>query len=138
LKKIAAIVTEYRPGSHADVIVGKFLQGFPTDDGLLKPRVEIASLFLDQVPDVDMGMGIAAEFGVPVYDSINAALCLGGKELAVDGVLLIGEHGDYAWNEKAGRCRSLTTSTCPIIGQTACGCITVPRNWARLLWAGLR
>lgn len=101
MKKIAAIVTEYRPGSHADVIVGKFLQGFPTDEGLLEPRVEIASLFLDQVPDVDMGMGIAAEFGVPVYDSINAALCLGGKELAVDGVLLIGEHGDYAWNEKA-------------------------------------
>ena len=58
-------------------------------------------MFLDQVPDIDMGMGIAAEFGVPVYDSINAALCVGGKELAVDGVLLIGEHGDYAWNEKA-------------------------------------
>jgi len=100
LKKIAAIVTEYRPGSHADVVVGKFLQGFPTDDGLLEPRVEIASLFLDQIPEIDMGVAIAAEHGVPVYDSINAALCLGGKELAVDGVLLIGEHGDYAWNEK--------------------------------------
>ena len=27
-KKIAAIITEYRPGSHADVIVTKFLKGF--------------------------------------------------------------------------------------------------------------
>ena len=32
-KKIAAIVSEYRPRSHADVIVSKFLRGFPTDDG---------------------------------------------------------------------------------------------------------
>src|ERR1051326_6196650 len=32
--------------------------------------------------------------------SIVKALTLGGRELAVDGVLLIGEHGDYAWNEK--------------------------------------
>ncbi len=99
-KKIAAIVTEYRPRSHADVIVTKFLHGFPTDEGLLAPRVEIASLYLDQIPDNDLGVGIARQHGVPLYDSINAALCLGGSELAVDGVLLIGEHGDYAWNEK--------------------------------------
>src|ERR1051326_731236 len=32
--------------------------------------------------------------------SIVKALTLGGRELAVDGVLLIGEHGDYAWNER--------------------------------------
>jgi len=37
---------------------------------------------------------------VPIYESIPQALTLGGKELAVDGVLIIGEHGDYAWNEK--------------------------------------
>ena len=42
----------------------------------------------------------AEEFDVPMYGSINQALTLGGKELAVDGVLLIGEHGDYPWNEK--------------------------------------
>ena len=32
---------------------------------------------------------------MPVYRSIRAALTLGGDDLAVDGVLLIGEHGDY-------------------------------------------
>jgi hypothetical protein len=37
---------------------------------------------------------------VPLFPSIRQALTLGGEELAVDGVLLIGEHGDYAWNEK--------------------------------------
>jgi hypothetical protein len=99
-KKIAAIITEYRPGSHADVIVGKFLQGFPTDAGLFAPRVEVAAMYIDLFPEEDMGREVAEVHGVPIYGSIPAALCSGGKELAVDGVLLIGEHGDYAWNEK--------------------------------------
>jgi hypothetical protein len=32
---------------------------------------------------------------VPIYDSIRGALTLGGDRLAVDGVLMIGEHGNY-------------------------------------------
>ena len=99
-KKIAAIITEYRPRSHADVIVSKFLKGFPTDESLCTPRVEIASMYIDQFPESDMGRAMAQEHGVPIFNSIPAALCLGGRELAVDGVLSIGEHGDYAWNEK--------------------------------------
>jgi hypothetical protein len=99
-KKIAAIITEYRPRSHADVIVTKFLKGFPTDDGLLEPRVDIVSMYIDQFPDADISRSIAAEHDVPIFPSIVKALTLGGNKLAVDGVLLIGEHGDYAWNEK--------------------------------------
>ena len=84
-KKIAAIITEYRPRSHADVIVSKFLKGFPTDEGLCAPRVEIASMYIDQFPESDMGRAMAQEHGVPIFHSIPAALCLGGRELAVDG-----------------------------------------------------
>lgn len=98
--KIAAIVTEYRRFSHADVIVTKFLKGFPTDQGLLPARVQIASLYVDQFPTSDLSRAYAAQFDVPIYPSIAQALTLGGDNLAVDGVLLIGEHGDYAWNEK--------------------------------------
>ena len=98
--KIAAITTEYRRFSHADVIITKFLKGFPTDGGLLPPRVQIASLYVDQFPDNDLSRRYAAHFKVPIYPSIVKALTLGGDNLAVDGVLLIGEHGDYAWNEK--------------------------------------
>jgi hypothetical protein len=98
--KIAAIITEYRPLSHADVIVTKFLKGFPTDQGLIPPRVDIASMYVDQFPEEDLSRKFAAEHGVPIYPSIVKALTLGGDKLAVDGVLLIGEHGDYAWNEK--------------------------------------
>ena len=99
-KKIAAIVTAYYPRSHADVVITKFLKGIPTDDGLLPPEIDIVSMYLDQVHERDMGVEIAKEFGVPMYESIPQTLTLGGKELAVDGVLIIGEHGDYAWNEK--------------------------------------
>ena len=99
-KKIAAIVTAYYPRSHADVVVTKFLKGFPTDEGLLPPEVDVVSMYLDQVHERDIGRDMAREFGVPMYESIPQALTLGGKALAVDGVLIIGEHGDYAWNEK--------------------------------------
>jgi hypothetical protein len=98
--RIAAIITEYRPDSHADVIVSKFVRGFPTDEGLLAPRTQVVSMYVDQFAETDLSRPIAEEAGIPIYPSIPQALTLGGKELAVDGVLLIGEHGDYAWNEK--------------------------------------
>lgn len=99
-KKIAAIISEYRHYSHADVIVGKFLKGFPTDEGLIPARTQIASMYVDQFPERDMARRVSAQFNVPIYPSIVKALTLGGQELAVDGVLLIGEHGDYPWNER--------------------------------------
>jgi len=99
-KKIAAIVTEYFAGSHADVILSKFIHGFATDGGLVAPRVELASLYIDQLSDQDIGVATASMHGIPIHISIAKALTLGGQDLAVDGVLLIGEHGDYAWNEK--------------------------------------
>ncbi|MEZ4868044.1 MAG: hypothetical protein R3C14_42340 [Caldilineaceae bacterium] len=99
-RKIAAITTEYRRFSHADVIITKFLKGFPTDEGLLPPRVQIASLYVDQFPENDLSRHYSIQFNAPIYPSVVKALTLGGSELAVDGVLLIGEHGDYAWNEK--------------------------------------
>lgn len=99
-KRIAAIITEYRPNSHADVIVTKYLKGFPTDDGLLAPRVDIVSMYVDQFAENDLSRMFSEAHNVPIYPSIVQALTLGGTELAVDGVLLIGEHGDYAWNEK--------------------------------------
>jgi hypothetical protein len=98
--RIAAIVTTYYPRSHADVVITKFLKGFPTDEGLIPPDVDVVSIYLDQIHEKDIGVETAKQHGVPIYTSIPQALTLGGKELAVDGVLLIGEHGDYAWNEK--------------------------------------
>ena len=101
MKKIAAIVTEFFAGSHADVMLPKFVYGFPTDaDDLIAPRVELSSIYIDQFSDRDIGREFAAAHGIPIFPSIVKALTRGGEQLDVDGVLLIGEHGDYAWNEK--------------------------------------
>ena len=106
-KRIAAVVTSYFEWSHADVIVGKFVRGFPTDDGLLAPDVDIVSLYMDQIAKPgsgpcktgDVGTPLAERYGIRVCSSIVEALCLDENELAVDGVLCIGEHGTYPHNE---------------------------------------
>jgi hypothetical protein len=99
-KRIAAIITEYRPMSHADVIVGKYLEGFNQDDQPPYPRSKIVSMFTEQVPDRDMSRERAKKYGVPIFRTVEEALTLGGERLAVDGVLLIGEHGNYPSNDK--------------------------------------
>ena len=98
--RVAAIITIYHPKSHADVIVTKFLKGMSTDEGFLAPEIEIVSIYLDHALENDIGLGLAKEFGVPIYPSIRRALHAGANELNVDAVLLVGEHGDYPWNER--------------------------------------
>src|SRR5229473_4117434 len=99
-KRIAAIVTEYRPNSHADVIVGKYLEGYRQNGQPPGPRSKIVSMYTAQVPNNDMSREMAGKYHVPIYPTIWESLTLGGAGLAVDGVLLIGEHGQYPWNEK--------------------------------------
>ena len=98
-KKVAAIVTEYRLHSHADVIVGKILEGYNYDGGA-GPEMKLASLYVDQFPEQDMARALAKKHNFTIYETIAGALTLGGKELAVDGVLCIGEHGKYPSNDK--------------------------------------
>ena len=99
-KKIAAIITEYRPGSHADVVIGKYLEGYGQDERAPYPRSKIVSMFTEQIPKEDMSRERAKKFGVPIYRTVSEALTLGGEKLAVDGVILIGEHGSYPMNDK--------------------------------------
>jgi len=96
-KRIAAIVTEYRHWSHADVIVGKLLEGY-LHDGKDGPNMQLVSLYVDQKPKNDMSVALAGKYGFTIYDRIANALTCGGKALAVDGVLCIGEHGRYPRN----------------------------------------
>ena len=102
-KRIAAIITEYRLGSHGDVIIGKYLEGFNQDERPPYPRSKIVSLFLEQLPPQDISRPLARKYKVPMYRTVADALTLGGDKLAVDGVILIGEHGDYPFNDKEQR-----------------------------------
>jgi hypothetical protein len=75
------------------VILGKLLEGYLHDGGE-KPSIRLASLYVDQIPKGDMSKALAAKHGFRICKTIPEALTLGGDKLAVDGVLLIGEHGD--------------------------------------------
>jgi hypothetical protein len=95
LLRIAAVVTEYRHNSHADVIVSRLLQTETLDGRGRKPELELVSLYTDQVPENDTSRRLSQEFGFPIYDTVEGALTLGTGKLAVDGVLLVAEHGKY-------------------------------------------
>ena len=59
---------------------------------------------VEQVKDNDLSRERLERFpSMKGYPTIAEALTLGGEELAVDGVLIIGEHGEYPTNEK-GQC----------------------------------
>jgi hypothetical protein len=98
-KKVAALVTVYHRWSHADVIVGKILEGY-RHDGKSFPDLKLASLHVEQFPANDLSRGLARKHGFPLFGTIADALTLGGRELAVDGVLIIGEHGKYPVNAR--------------------------------------
>jgi hypothetical protein len=101
--KVAAVTTVYHYLSHAYHIVGRFLDGFVLYDGRghYRPGCDVVSLFIEQTPDeTDLGRDKARRHGVRLSPTIADALTLGTGKLAVDAVLLIGEHGDYPLNEK--------------------------------------
>ncbi len=106
MKRLACIGTEYRTNSHVDVILTKFLEGCVVKaplggpDEVFAPQVGVASLYLDQFPERELGRAMAAKHNVPLFDTVAGALTLGTGRLAVDGVLVIGEHGNYPFNER--------------------------------------
>jgi hypothetical protein len=62
--------------------------------------VDLVSLYIDQFPESDLARSRAERYNIPLHTSIADALTLGTGQLAVDGVVIIGEHGDYPRNEK--------------------------------------
>jgi hypothetical protein len=98
-KPLAVITTVYRPLSHAYHIAGRFIHGYAFGNKLHVPKQYIHSMFVHQVPENDLSYEVGKEFGIKITRSIEAALTSGGK-LAVEGVLLIGEHGNYELNDK--------------------------------------
>ncbi len=100
--RIGVIYTSCFHRSHAHVLLENFLTPFLFNGRITQPAVDVVSLYADQRPTSkalpDLTGDIVRRFNVPVYRTIAEALTLGRKELAVDAVLSIGEHGDYPTN----------------------------------------
>src|SRR4030095_13995810 len=99
-KKIAALSTTYHVRSHSDNFITRFVEGYWINDKYYPPPCDVVSLFTDQVQANDISRRLAAAYGFKIYPTIADALTLGTGKLAVDGVLLIGEHGNYPNNDK--------------------------------------
>jgi hypothetical protein len=99
-KKLAIITTVWRYLSHAQHMGDRFLVGYPWEGRWHRPAMDVAALYVDQKPKDDQSAERSRSFGFQVYGTIAEALRCGGSKLAVDGVLIIGEHGNYPKNEK--------------------------------------
>lgn len=99
-KRIAAITTVYHQNSHADLLIGRLFQTETLDGRGRKPDIELAGLYVDQFPATDKVRALSKQFGFPIFPTPQEALTLGGEKLAVDGVMIVGEHGNYPANDK--------------------------------------
>jgi hypothetical protein len=97
--RIACIVTYWpAPGSHADWIITKLIDGYWWKGAHTPSRVEVVSTYIHQLGESGLGQKVCKAKGIPIFNTVRDALTLGGKELAVDGVVLVGEHGIYHSN----------------------------------------
>ena len=99
--KLAAIGTTFYKHSHTQHIVDRFLDGYGWNGKHHRPEMDLVSLFIDQHPANDLVPERAARHpALKVCPTIAEALTLGTGKLAVDGVVLVGEHGTYPKTEK--------------------------------------
>jgi len=98
-KRLAIVTTEWRFLSHAWHMGERFLVGYPSGGAWHRPPLDVVSAYVDQFPENDLSRQRAKEFGFTIYPTVAGALRCGGKQLAVDAVLIIGEHGNYPKSE---------------------------------------
>jgi hypothetical protein len=94
-KKLAIVTTVWRYLSHAWHMGERFLTGYPVRGQWHRPPLDVVAAYVDQKPRDDLSKDRARAFGFTIYPTIAEALRCGGERLAVDAVLIIGEHGDY-------------------------------------------
>ena len=99
-KRVALITTIVRKFSHGQHFVDRLLEGYGWHGEHHISPLELVSLYVEQFPETDTSRDRSKRHGVKLCPTIAEALTLGTSRLAVDGVLIIGEHGDYPRDAK--------------------------------------
>jgi hypothetical protein len=101
-KPVAAVITEWRTNSHADVLLSRIVE--PEAWGHTKPfGLKLAAVYADQFPEQDLCRSFCKRHDIPLFPTVTQAIGVGTRNVAVDGVIVIGEHGRYALNTRGQR-----------------------------------
>jgi hypothetical protein len=94
--RLAVVGTVYRKYSHLQNILDRFLDGYGWNGTYHHSPMDVVSLFVDQRAPDDITQDRLYRYPMMKrYPTIAEALCLGTGKLAVDGVVVVGEHGQY-------------------------------------------
>ena len=94
--RIACLVSYWGlPTSHADWIVNKLIDGYWWKGAHTPSRVDVASVYVHQLDTSLLAQKVCKAKNIPIFKTAAEAVTLGGKELAVDGVVIVAEHGNY-------------------------------------------
>lgn len=94
--QLAAVVTAYRKYLHPQHVVDRFLDGYGWGGTYHHPQMDVVSLYVDQKGEGDVFEDrLDRHPSLKLYPTIAEAVTRGTSKLAVDGVVVVGEHGEY-------------------------------------------
>lgn len=94
--RLAAVVTSYKKLLHPQHVVDRLLDGYGWNGTYHRPQMDVVSLYVDQRGPGDLFQERADRHpGMKICPTIADAVTLGTSKLAVDGVVVVAEHGVY-------------------------------------------
>ena len=94
--RVACLISYWGlPTSHADWIVNKLIDGYWWKGAYTPSQVDVVSVYINQFDTSLLGQKVCKAKNIPIFKTVGEAVTLGGKELAVDGVVIVCEHGSY-------------------------------------------
>ncbi|WP_035358873.1 hypothetical protein [Edaphobacter aggregans] len=94
--RLAGIVTSYKKYLHPQHVIDRFLDGYGWNGTYHQPAMDVVTLYVDQHGEGDLFQERADRHpGMKLCSTIEEALTLGTGKLAVDGVVVVAEHGVY-------------------------------------------
>src|ERR1700760_824637 len=73
--RIACVVTYWAaPNSHADWIITKLLDGYWWKGAHTPSRVEIVSVYIDQLQQSGLGQKVCRSKGIPIFNTVSEAV----------------------------------------------------------------
>ncbi|HWB31780.1 MAG TPA: hypothetical protein VG714_01275 [Acidobacteriaceae bacterium] len=97
--RIAVLANIYKTHLHTQHIIDRVLDGYNYGAEFQKPALHVISIYVEQRGEGDLVPERAHRHNIRICNSVDEALTLGTDKLAVDGVIYIGEQGDYPRNE---------------------------------------